>query len=197
MIENGLQPLVDAYQNALPEVIYEFNKLRLPQLEGAWGREFSLEFENESQKTVEITKQYTRPLNNCFYKHIKGIENEFVEDTTNGYDYRYNEYLIEDKNSFSSNNNWVGNGFAKSDWHILKKFSVDESGRIVKAFLCLVNIRDCSGEWSDKTVNTNRSILQLSKDDVDKIHIIHGSLTIPKASNGKYARPVMEAFDGN
>lgn len=194
MIESGLQPLVEAYKLALPKVIDEFNNIRLPQLEGAWGRTFETEFENESQKTVEITKQYARPLNNCFYKHITEVESDFLEDTTNGYDYRFREYLIEDKNSFSSNNNWVGNGFAKADWHVLKKFNVNDSGRITDAFLCLVNLSECSGAWSDKKVTTNRSVLQLSKHDVDKIILLHGSLTVPKAANGKYARPVMEGF---
>lgn len=187
-----IEDIRNAIKSTFSEMIYDFNNEHLPHLELAWGRSFADEFTYESQKTVEITKQFTRPLNNCFVRHIQRKLPEFLEDTTEGHDYVYKNIIIEDKNSFSGSKQWVGNGFNKADWHILKKFSVDDTGCIIKAFVCMVDISECNGSWTDKKLTTNRSSLSLRKDDIDKVITIIGSLGISSSPTAKYITPIME-----
>ena len=171
----------------LPDAIREINEIRLPALEMAWGRSFKEEMNNEDQVTVEISKNYSRVLNNCLYRHIRLHTDSFIEHTTNGSDYSYNGILIEDKNSFSENNSWVGNGFNKTPIHLLKKFVCDENGRIIKAFVAIVDLAKCNSGWSGKTLSTNRSTITFSNSDIDNIHVIYGDIKV----NRKNLKPIL------
>lgn len=183
-----MNQLVTTIQQVLPAVIREVNEVRIPALETAWGRTFAQEMANEDQVTVEIAKNYARPLNNTFLRHIRAVLPNFSEHTTDGSDYEFNGVLIEDKNSFSESNGWVGNGFAKTPMHLLKKFKVDSNGRITHAFVALVDLSKCQSGWSAKTVNTNRSVIQFETADVAHIQVIYGKLK----PNRKFLKPVME-----
>ena len=185
-----MQSLIDTIQKVLPAVIQEVNDIRIPALENAWGRSFHDEMQNEEQVTVEIAKNYARLLNNCFCRHIQNHLPDFHERTTNGSDYEFQGMLIEDKNSFSDNNGWVGNGFKKTPMHLLKKFSVNDQGRITRGFLALVDLSVCNSAWSDKTIDTNRSVIQFQRDDLNHIQVIHGSIKV----NQKYLRPILHPF---
>jgi len=188
-MDDKIQKLKQAIQQVLPAVIKEINEERIPALESAWGRTFREELENENQVTVEIAKNYARPVNNTFYRHIRSVLPEFEEHTTDGSDYVLDGVLIEDKNSFSDGNGWVGNGFNKTPVHMLKKFRVDANGRIVEAFIAVVDLSKTESGWSDKTLNTNRSTIQFSNADIDKIDVIVGSIRPAK----KWAKPIMES----
>ena len=183
--------LIAAIKQVFPAVVQEMNNVRLPALESAWGRTFKEEMINEDQITVEIAKNYARPLNNAFYRNLKELIPEFNEHTTNGSDYSYDGILIEDKNSFSDANGWVGNGFKKTPILILKKFQVDENGKIIKAFVALVDLSKCKSAWSAKAINTNRSVIQFTNDDVANIDVVIGSIK----SNRKFIKPVMEILN--
>ena len=182
-----MKQLAATIKAVLPDVITDFNTVRLPAIEAAWGRSFKDEMLNEDQVTVEIAKNYARPLNNSFFRHIQVALPKFNEHTTNGSDYEFNGTLIEDKNSFSEGNGWVGNGFAKTPMHILKKFRVDADGRIVAAFIAIVDLSKCKSVWSAKTVNTNRSVIQFTKEDASAITVVVGSLK----ENRKFLKPVL------
>jgi hypothetical protein len=184
-----MHTLIQAIQQVLPAVIKEVNEVRIPALEAAWGRKFKDEMANEGQVTVEIAKNYARPLNNTFLRHIQAILPSFTEHTTNGSDYALNGVPIEDKNSFSDGNGWVGNGFAKTPMHLLKKFKVDANGRITHAFIALVDISKCQSGWTAKTLNTNRSVIQFEVGDLKHVQVICGTLK----QNKKYLKPIMEA----
>lgn len=187
MNDSQKQNLIDAFKKVLPAVIKEMNEIRLPALERAWGRKFKEELSNENQVTVEIAKNYVRPLNNTFFRHIKNEVPTFEEHTTDGSDYIYDGVLIEDKNSFSDANGWVGNGFKKTPIHILKKFQVDENGKIIKAFIAIVDLSKCESVWSMKAINTNRSVITFKTDDAKHIDVIVGKLKL----NRKYIKPIM------
>lgn len=187
MNDSQKQILIDTIKKVLPAVIKEMNEIRLPALEQAWGRKFKQELSNEKQVTVEVAKNYVRPLNNVFFRHIKDKVPTFEEHTTDGSDYVYDGVLIEDKNSFSDANCWVGNGFTKTPIHILKKFQVDENGKIIKAFIAIVDLSKCSSSWSAKTLKDNRSIIQFTTDDAKHIDVIVGELKL----NRKYIKPIM------
>lgn len=180
-----MQPLIQTLQQVLPQAVAEFNEIRLPALETAWGRSFAEEMQNETQKTVEISKNYSRPLNNTIFRHVAAQLPGFTELTTQGSDYLYLGTAIEDKNSFSPSNGWVGNGFAKTAWHLLKKFQVDDRGRISHAFVALVDTSLCTATWTARNVKTNRSIISFRLEDLDHIQVIVGGIK----SCTKYLKP--------
>ena len=171
-----MEQLIETIRKVIPAVIKEINEERIPALETSWGRSFKEEMANENQVTVEIAKNYARPVNNTLYRHIKEELDEFKEHTTDGSDYIFEGVLIEDKNSFSPGNGWVGNGFAKTDGHMLKKFSVNEDGRITSVFIALVDLSKCQSAWSDRKINTNRSTIQFRNDDLQHINVVVGDV---------------------
>lgn len=180
------QRFIEAVELSIEPAVRDFNERRLPALEQAWGRSYQAEMANESQQTVETTKNYSRPINNSFYREIQSRLPEFEEQTTNGSDYRYGEILIEDKNSFGSGNSWVGNGFLKTPMHLLKKFEIDDQGRITHAFVAVVDISLCQGAWTEKTTKTNRSELKFLVADREHIRVIMGRL----AAGRRYLQPI-------
>ena len=171
-----IKSLSSAINSVLVDAIKEINEVRIPALEVAWGRTFKEELENEDQKTVEIAKNYSRIVNNCIYRRVKEVLPDFKEHTTNGSDYILGDLLIEDKNSFSDSNGWVGNGFDKTPVHLLKKFICDENGRIISAFVAIVDLGKCKSAWSDRQLNTNRSVITFSKEDLQHIEIVFGDI---------------------
>ena len=184
-----MDKLVKTIRKVIPAVIKEINEERIPALETSWGRSFKEEMANENQVTVEIAKNYARPVNNTLYRHIKQELDAFQEHTTDGSDYIFEGTLIEDKNSFSPGNGWVGNGFSKTDWHMLKKFGINDDGRITSVFIALVDLSKTQGAWSDRQINTNRSVIQFMNEDIDKIIVVVGDIRPAK----KYAKPIMES----
>lgn len=180
-----MQQLIQTLRQVMPAVIKEVNEVRIPALESAWGRSFAQEMQNENQVTVEIAKNYARPLNNCMFRHVNAILPDFLELTTDGSDYVYQGINIEDKNSFSPSAGWVGNGFKKTPLHLLKKFAVDNQGRITDQFVCLVDLSRCASGWSAKNIKTNRSVIQFALADQPHIEVIVGSL----ARGRTYLRP--------
>ena len=184
-----MEQLLKVIEQVMPAVIKEVNEVRIPALEAAWGRSFRDEMANEDQVTVEIAKNYARPLNNALFRHVNALLPEFREHTTNGSDYVFGSTLIEDKNSFSEGASWVGNGFQKTSIHLLKKFKVNQDGRIEKAFVALVDLSRCASAWSAKTVKTNRSVISFTAQDKAHLQVAVGSLKI----NRKYIHPVLTA----
>ncbi len=175
---------------ALPLAIREFNEIRKPALEKAWGRKFQDEFANEdpSQRTVEITKTYSRPLNNAIYREISKRLPRFKVANINGSDLIYDGIPIEDKNSFSDSNSWTGNGFPKVPFHLLKKFTVNDDGVITKVFVAIVDTSKCKGSWTAKTTKRNSSSLKFAIGDEKFVEPIFGTIN----KKPKWLNPVQE-----
>lgn len=176
-----MQRLADGFRTVLPKVITEFNTVLLPHLEAFLGRTIISEFPDPAKRTSETTKVVTRGLDNAFFRHIHTLLPEFIEDEGDGRDYRFGATPIENKNTFGKGDTWTGNGYAKTGWHLLKKFQVNNDGRITHAFIALVNLDECQSCWSEKTTKSNFSSLALKAIDKDKIVVAVGSLkTNPK-----------------
>jgi hypothetical protein len=171
-----MDQLIKTIRKVMPAVVTEINEKRIPALESSWGRPFKEEMANENQVTVEIAKAYARPVNNTLYRHVKQELKGFQEHTTDGSDYIFEGTLIEDKNSFSPGPGWVGNGFAKTDWHMLKKFGVNDNGRITSVFIALVDLSKCQAAWSERQSNTNRSTIDFRVEDYPHINVVVGSV---------------------
>jgi hypothetical protein len=173
--------VVDVLRSVIPLAVQEFNTVRLPALEIAWGRPFAEEWatEDPKQRTQEVTKVYTRIINNVLYKLLKERVPTFQEYGTVGSDFSIDSVPFEDKNSFSTGDTWTGNGYKKTDWHLLKKYRIDETGRIIGCFAALVDLGGCASKWTDPTLKSNFSSLHIQNEDKDNLHLICGSV-IPK-----------------
>jgi hypothetical protein len=169
-----MEPLIATLRKDLPDIIRDFNEVRLPALEIALGRRFREEFTTET--TDSVTKVLCRPINNAFYRFVHAELPEFTELATKGSDWVFGDIPIEDKNSFSTADAWTGNGFDKTGWHLLKKFKINEDGQITGVFVALVDITKCSGCWSDKTMTSNFSSLKFACEDLSHLHVIHGEV---------------------
>ena len=186
-----MQSLANTIRTCLPAVLREFNDVRLPLLEQALGRTIIDEFPDPVKRTSETTKVIGRILDNTFFRHIHAVEPEFIQDEGAGRDLQYKTIPIEDKNTFGKGDSWTGNGYDKTGWHLLKKFEVNESGRICAAFIALVNLNECESCWSDRTLKSNFSSLMLRSVDMDKIIVVVGSLK----RNPKNLSPVLAPID--
>lgn len=178
-----MNDLIKVINQSIPEIINDFNTVRLPALETAWGRTVAeqREFWDHDQISVEYSKNFSIPINNAFFRAINSKLPQFKEKTTRGSDYIYGDVLIEDKNAFNgTGKQWTGNGFGKCPWHLLKRFEIDEiSGRIVKAFVMLVDLSVTEANWGEKTVNgktSQRVGLQFTKQDRDNLLVAWGNV---------------------
>lgn len=185
-----MNELASAIQKILPITVKNFNNVRLPALETAWGRSFKNEFLNENQKTQEIAKSYARPFNNGLYENIGRAIDGFSEDTSDGHDMVFRTVRIEHKNSFSvDSNSFTGNsGSNKTPWHLLTKFSVDDNGKITQCFACLIDTSKMKTGWNGGASNSNYSTLKISNEDIEHVILISGSLQPSK----KYAKLILE-----
>lgn len=185
-----METLIRTLRACLPAIVQDFNEVRLPALEIALGRPFRDEFTTET--TDSVTKVLCRPINNAMFRHLHDRLPEFTEIATKGFDWKFGDIPIEDKNSFSDADAWTGNGFDKTGWHLLKKFKINEDGRITAAFVALVDITKCSGCWSDKTMTSNFSTLKFTCEDMPHIAVIHGELKPKKKYLGIVPKPLGE-----
>ena len=176
-----MEPLINAIRAAAPIAINEFNTERLPHLEQALGRSIVDEFPDPRTRTAEATKTMVRVIDNTFYRHIHELAPTFVEDEGAGCDNKFGDTPIEGKCTFGKGGSWTGNGFDKTGWHLLKKFGVNDHGRINSCFIALVNLDECESKWSERTIKSHFSSLHLRSVDASKVHVIIGSLkTNPK-----------------
>ena len=171
-----MEPLINAIRTVYLEAINEFNTVKMPLLEEALGRSIIEEFPDPVKRTAETTKVLARILDNTFFRHIHAIEPTFIEDESAGRDNLFGTIPIEQKITFGKGNSWTGNGYDKTGWHLLKKFSMNDAGRINGCFLALVNLEECISKWSERTLKSNFSSLHLKSVDKDKIHVIVGTL---------------------
>jgi len=173
-----MESLITTIRNVYPAALNEFNAVRLPLLEQALGRSIMEEFPDPIKRTAETTKVLVRILDNTFFRHIHAVEPTFVEDESSGRDNRFGDIPIEQKSTFGKNDSWTGNGYDKTGWHLLKKFSMSDNGRINGCFIALVNLEECTSKWSERTLKSNFSSLHLKSVDEDKVHVIVGSLKV-------------------
>ena len=173
-----MEPLINAIRTVYRPAINEFNTVKMPLLEEFLGRTIIEEFPDPVKRTAETTKVLARGLDNTFFRHIHALEPTFIEDEGAGRDNLFGTIPIEQKITFGKGDSWTGNGYDKTGWHLLKKFSMNDNGRINGCFLALVNLEECTSKWSERTLKSNFSSLHLKSIDKDKVHVIVGSLKV-------------------
>ncbi len=138
----------------------------------------------KDKTTQEVTKIISPIFNKFLSKYFKNYG--FIIDEQNGKDYVWEGTDIEGKLSLSSDGNWTGNGFKKTNWHLLIKIKFNELGVIDSSHVCLIPLDECVSEWSKSGKNDNFSSLKIKTEDFDKVNIIFGDFKV----NRLYLKPI-------
>lgn len=132
-----------------------------------------------NQGTQDLTKMLSPIINGFvygYYKNIKGIDIKYEE---NGLDAKINGKFIEIKVACSNNGvikQWTGNKVSnKTPIHLLLGYSYNEE-TINKLFIAIIDLSKCkNSKWrTDASHKSSFSKLNISIEDIDKIHILVG-----------------------
>jgi hypothetical protein len=143
----------------------------------------------KDNKTQEITKEISPLFNTILCKNLKQFG--FLKCEINGSDYIFNNVNIEGKLTLSSGNNWTGNGYKKTNLHLLMKLNLNENGNIDSSFCCIIPLDESISNWSLKTKSSNFVNLKLLKEDISNIILINGEFK-PLKKNSKYLTPLLK-----
>jgi hypothetical protein len=102
-------------------------------------------------------------------------------------DFMFNLIPLEGKLTLSLGNSWTGNGYKKTNYHILIKLNINTQGYIESSFCAIVPVDEILSSWSKPKLNSNFSTLKLLNEDYDKILIIKGKLL----KKDRYTQPIL------
>lgn len=165
------------------EIVEEFNTHIQNNFENFFFMKFSEFFENS--QTQDITKILSPIFNSIFYKKLKKFGLNKYE--VNGCDYLYNQQPLESKITLSLGDSWVGNGYEKTNWHLLIKLKLNSDGLIESSFCALVPLDDCVSKWSKPNLKSNYSGLKFEIEDLEKFILIEGKIR----KKAKYLLPIL------
>ena len=194
-MDREIQDLVNTIKVALPKVIDEWNNVSLPQFEVLYRRPFREVF--AGRQTQEKTKAISPIIDEIFTEKIKIELPSFVQSEGNSKDYMVESTWVEWKNSLADNLNkktgkyddvsWTGNGYEKTNWHVLVKLIPNEDGVIEKHLSCIIPHDEMKYQWT-KPKNSNFSNLKIFSSDLNKVIMITGNFT----NKLTYLKPVFE-----
>lgn len=168
----SIKNLTEIIKNNWEEIITQYNKHIEEKFEDFFFMTYSEYFKDA--KTQEITKIISPVFNLILCKVLN--PNGFNRCETDGVDYNFEGLAIEGKITLSTNNSWTGNGYKKTNWHLLVKLNLNKDGIVVSSFCALVPIDECVSKWTVPTLDSNFSSLKFDNIDSDKIVIINGKL---------------------
>lgn len=160
-------------------ITYLNSKLR-ETVFGWTAKEFYLDLQTEQR-----TQQISPLVSKCFYEFFNSIG--IIKRESDGFDFLWEGYQIENKLSLSSEINWTGNGYKKVSIHLLMKINLNDDFQIDKSFVGLISLDVCHSKWTKPQLSSNFSSLSLHKNDFNRIHIIHGELQ----TKTKYLYPIL------
>ena len=168
----NIELLVKVLKEVMPLICKEWNTVSLPLMEKLYRKSFKDIFKN--RQTQEKTKAISPIIDEIIAEFIQKKIEAFTTTEGKGFDYTLNDILIEWQNSLSESNSWTGNGYRKTNWHVLCKFIPNEDGVIEKYFACIVPYDMVESNWS-ATGNSNFSSLSILKTDLDQVIEVSGS----------------------
>ena len=181
-MNKDIELLAKALEEVMPQICKEWNEVKVPLFEELYETPFREYYKD--RQTQEKTKNVSPILDKVTERFLrKRLDNFFVTEGK-GFDYTLDTSEIEWKNSLSDSNSWTGNGYKKTNWHVLCKFIPNEDGIIEKYFACIVPYDMVESNWSD-TGNSNFSSLKLLKSDLDNIIEVSGNFK----QSVKYLQP--------
>lgn len=190
-----MNKLVNAIKIVIPEVIQEWNTIKLPLFEQLVEQSFENYF--EGRQTQEKTKMLAPILDSIFSRRIKAIIPEWSVSEGKGQDYKYGEIPFECKITFGDGDSWTGNGYSKTPWHLLIRFKLTKQGTIISHFAMITDLEKCDSEWTAPGTKSNFSTLKFKVSDIDKLIPIVGQVS-NKTKTGRdatYMFPLMETFN--
>ena len=128
----------------------------------------------KNNKTQEITKIISPVFNAILCKNLKPFG--FTKCETDGSDYVFENISIEGKITLSKDNSWTGNGYKKTNWHLLVKLELGDNGMIRYSFCALVPLDECDSNWTKPKLSSNFSSLKFENRDYQKINVINGMI---------------------
>lgn len=182
MNADQLQKLTLQIQQIMPELVNEWNSVKLPAFEALVEQSFETYF--EGRQTQEKTKMVAPILDVIFARLIKCNLPEFIVAEGKGMDYMYGTVPIESKITFGAGRGWTGNGYKKTPWHLLMRFELNAQGVIISKFAAIVDLDQCKSNWTAPGTTANFSTLEFVAEDLSKIIPIVGSIT-NKTATGK------------
>ena len=187
-----MQQLSNCIQQILPQVVNEWNTIKLPLFEQLVEQSFEKYF--EGRQTQEKTKMVAPILDSIFARRICDILPEFVVDEGKGHDYIYGSTPFESKITFGEGSSWTGNGYSKTPWHLLMRFEVATDGTITKQFAAIVDLAQCKSKWTAPGTSSNFSTLKFLVEDQNKIMPVVGAITNKTKSgrDGTYVNMIMQ-----
>jgi hypothetical protein len=186
-----IEKLKSAIQEVLPEVIKEWNTVKLLLFEALVEQKFEKYF--EGRQTQEKTKMVAPILDSIFARRMNAILPDFLVDEGKGQDFRWGEIPIESKITFGEGDSWTGNGYKKTAWHLLMRFLVQSDGIISNKFVMIADMDQCKSGWTAPGTTSNFSTLKFFSEDNKKLIPIIGSISTSTRTGkpGTYIRPIM------
>lgn len=166
-------------------VVSEYNKHISENFKIFYLKDFKSYF--DGKQTQEKTKLVSPVFNSILCRHLKPFG--FIENEIDGSDYMFENLDLEGKLTMTDNNTWTGNGYKKTNWHLLKKIVIDENGIISKSACYLFPLDESTSNWSVPK-NSNFSNLKINHEDLDKLVIVYGDVDLSKKR--KYIQPILK-----
>lgn len=179
----GMKKLSLELSKIWPELMKGFEEFLNQKWLPYWEQTFE-EWVKDKQ-TEEITKQVSPLFTLYLKKTLRKIGFQVKEGV--GQDFVWEGIPMEGKLTLSKGIGWTGNGFPKTNWHLLVKFQFDKNGQISGSLVCLVPLYECKSSWTKTSDTNNFSCLKLLSEDYDKIIMVVGNFK----KNPVYLRPVL------
>jgi len=167
-----IKNLAKIIKNNWDTIIGEYNKHIEEKFEDFFFMSYS-EYFKDSQ-TQEITKIISPVFNAILCKTLKSFG--FNRCETDGADYIFEGVSIEGKITLSTSNSWTGNGYKKTNWHLLVKLNLDDNGLVKSSFCALIPLDECVSNWSQPELKSNFSSLKFENSDYDRVILIKGEI---------------------
>jgi gliding-associated putative ABC transporter substrate-binding component GldG len=118
----SIKNLTEIIKNNWEEIITQYNKHIEEKFEDFFLMTYYEYF--KGSKTQEITKIISPVFNSILSNVLK--PSGFNRCETDGVDYNFEGVAIEGKITLSTSNSWTGNGYKKTNWHLLVKLNLNE-----------------------------------------------------------------------
>jgi hypothetical protein len=180
-----IQKLKKVLKEEWPLIVEKYNNHISENFESLFLKNFKSYFTNK--KTQEKTKIVSPIFNSILCKHLKTFG--FLENEIDGSDYLFENLDLEGKLTMTDNNTWTGNGYKKTNWHLLKKIIIDDNGMITKSSCYLFPLDESTSYWSVPK-NSNFSNFKINSEDLDKLVVVYGDVDLSKKR--KYIQPILK-----
>lgn len=183
--QKSIKNLKNLLNREWPNIIQKYNNHISKNFKTLFLKDFKSFF--NGKQTQEKTKIVSPIFNSILCKHLEQFG--FLENEIHGSDYLFENLDLEGKLTMTDNNTWTGNGYKKTNWHLLKKVVINDDGTINKSSCYLFPLDESTSSWSIPS-KSNFSNLKINSEDLDNLIIVYGDIDLSKKR--KYIQPVLK-----